>query len=204
MFINIIQISDDMNILELRSKLFSGLFSMIHKDSRGDEDKEVQKDAVKEINLTIRVKRDEKEEKKTLKKLVIELKEIDDGLTKQVRKFKIPGGKFRKGTTVERALFVLIKTLSNLIDTSTSVKEEEATLINIETYWRVLRTGLRDPKVLKDVGKVDILFKRLEIELNDEDKADQEMIELTRNQNKILLAEDRGSTKKPQPARVGV
>jgi hypothetical protein len=171
-------------------------------ESREDEENKDEKDAEEEIVLTEEEKKDEKKGTKTEAKLVKELKNIRKELSKQELAVEIREGKGKTAISIERALWVLTINIIKLVHTGTSIKAEEQTLQNIVDYWSVLRQGLRDQQVQKDVSKVDVLFEELEIILKDEDKIGWKKIQLVQQQYDLITKETGGKTKQKTRQKV--
>lgn len=189
MFINIVH---KFNIMGFFSLIFGLLKRLFSRDTRYTEEKREEKDEKKSIALTKKQERIAKEENKLIKKIIKKLEKILRDLQKgtltpnPIRKDR----KNKKEITVEQALIVLIFYLKRLTKTNVSIKQEEATLSKMRTYWFLVRGGLLDTTMKRGVvNEVNSLFVKLGVELKLEEKLTKEKINLMNDEYELLKKE---------------
>jgi len=203
MFINIIQKYSIMGFSEVMSgiweffrNIFSGLWSLVHKDSREDEEKDELKKYLRSRKLTVEELHDEVLEDRIEHKIATELNEISGELSEDELAAEIRLDK--RVVTIEQAFLVLSVNVQKFIHTDTSLENQVETLHRIVIFWRVLRHGLLRLETQKDINKVDLLFKELGMILDDEEKLSKKKMKLVKQEYALIMEEEKGTKKDQQ------
>ena len=188
-------------IWEFFRNIFSGLWNMFNKDSREDEkadEEEVEKDIIKDTKAE---EIEGKKEERDKEGILVELKKIKRKVSRRKNPLQIQVGK--QIVPLDQALGVLIHHVKKLINTNESVVQEEMDLKPIENYWMVVRQGLINAELHKDVETVTVLFKELNIELEIEKKIHYSKIQLVQKQWKLIQEETQGRKAKRGASQKG-
>ncbi len=178
------------------------IFSIGRKTSRTSKEKteeDVEEDIIKNTEAE---EIEGKKEETDIETIVGELIRIRKIVSEKEENLEIRTGP-KTAIPVIDALNVLIHHVEKLINTEESVVQEEMDLKPIENYWMVVRQGLINAELHKDVEIVTALFKKLNIELEEEKKLHYSKIRLVQKQWELIQEETQGTDAKKGAVQKG-
>jgi len=166
----------------LFSKLFEGSNSRYQDEkAEGRKEKEIEKDTEKDELL-------EKLENEQLDIILIELEKIQGHIKEEENHISIEKGNTK--LDIAHAVGALISAIYKLISTHTSIKKEKATLKNIRMYWSATKEGLLTKDMKDEIKVIDKAFKKLKIDLEEEDELTERKIKLIRMAYYLAMKEE--------------